>query len=216
MSLPWEKSHKRDLRDSHVLKESENTAATHMTTGLRPGWAQKTARIPRNCSVIHPNPWRKHATRKIRKEPSSHQLHPVTIFSGQLRWGHSQSSPWYLTLFNTMAQWVFLHKLGFSTPARVPLLKPKLDQVSPLRRTFLWLLVSLRVKAKVPTVACQIPHYPPDVISYSTPLAHSTPGYAQLWPFPLNDESLLLCWLPHLFRLCSDFTFLVSVPWPLS
>lgn len=212
------------MRDSHVLKESENIAATHMTTELRPGWAQKTAsilvsRIPRNCSVIQLNPWRKHATRKVRKEPSSHQLHPVTTFSGQLRWGHSQSSSWYLTLFNTMARWVFIHKLGFPTPARVSLLKPKLDQVSPLCRTFLWLLVSLRVKAKVPTVACQIPHYPPDVISYSTPLAHSTPGYAQLWPFPLNDESLLLYWhgwLPHLFRLCSDFTFSVSVPWPLS
>lgn len=136
----------------------------------------------------------------------------MTGFFGQFRRAHSLSSPWHLMLLHSMAWWVFFHKLlSILASARKSLLKLKSGWVTPPLRTCLWLLVSLKIKAKLLQWSGRPPHNLPDFTSYFSPQLSQLLAVLQLWPFPLTHNGLLSyvymlnCLLG--FKLCSDFTF---------
>lgn len=163
-----------------------------MNPGLRPKWAAKAGQLLGYQDTLEVlfnsiDPPKEHATRKTRKQASSRQLSAVTSFSGQLRWGHAQSSPLHLLPFNSVAQWFFVHKVGFlysPYPSETRPFKIEVESYHPLCSEPSCGSCSLGRKAKALRVTCEA--HITSLMSPPTPLLSSL----NPWLCPRSDLSL--------------------------
>lgn len=85
VSLPWEKSHRRDLRNSYVLKESKNTTAIHMTIGLRPGHRrQPVPWSPGHPGIVLSSSWPTEENMQPGKSGKSHSVNSFMLWQSSL------------------------------------------------------------------------------------------------------------------------------------